>query len=240
MAGPTRATRRERDVDSFDRRARGDEHDWRSEFHTRVVAGSAEVALWAMPHPATVLDVGCGTGALLRALADRLPARVALSGVDPAPAMIEVGRAGLGAYPRVRLARAGAERLPFGNASFDLVVSTVSFDHWADQPAGLAEVARVLRPGGRLVLVDLFAIGWLRPIAALGRRRAPHAHRRRAGGHARRRAAGAARVAARLRPGPAPAGPGGRRRLQLAGTAGLQPTGRTDGRWRRRHATATG
>jgi SAM-dependent methyltransferase len=39
------------------------------------------------------------------------------------------------------------------------------------QPAGLAEVARVLRPDGRLVLVDLFAIGWLRPITALGRRR---------------------------------------------------------------------
>jgi ubiquinone/menaquinone biosynthesis C-methylase UbiE len=171
MAGPIRTTSRQRDVDSFDRRARSYEHDWRSQFHTRVVAGSAEVALWAVPHPATVLDVGCGTSALLRVLADRLPARVALAGVDPAPAMLEVGRAALGAYPRVRLAQAAAERLPFGNASFDLVVSTVSFDHWADQPAGLAEVARVLRPGGRLVLVDLFAIGWLRPIAALGRRR---------------------------------------------------------------------
>jgi len=41
----------------------------------------------------------------------------------------------------------------------------------AHQPAGLAEIARVLRPNGRLVLVDLFAIGWLRPIATLGRRR---------------------------------------------------------------------
>jgi ubiquinone/menaquinone biosynthesis C-methylase UbiE len=70
----------------------------------------------------------------------------------------------------VRLAQAAAEQLPFGNASFDLVVSTVSFAHWADQPAGLAEIARVLRPSGRLVLVDLFAIGWLRPLVALGRR----------------------------------------------------------------------
>ena len=58
------------------------------------------------------------------------------------------------------------------SASFDLVVSTVSFDHWADQPAGVPEVARVLRPTGRFVLVDLFATGWLRPLAALGRRRA--------------------------------------------------------------------
>jgi 2-polyprenyl-3-methyl-5-hydroxy-6-metoxy-1,4-benzoquinol methylase len=85
----------QRDVDSFDRRARSYEHDWRSQFHAQVVAASAEVALWAMPHPATVLDVGCGTGALLRTLADRLPARVALAGVDPAPAS---------AHPRYRRA----------------------------------------------------------------------------------------------------------------------------------------
>jgi ubiquinone/menaquinone biosynthesis C-methylase UbiE len=162
---------RRRDVEDFDRRAHSYERDWRSQFHAQVVAASADLALEAVPHPATVLDVGCGTGALLRILADRLPARVALSGVDPAAAMIEVGRDRLDADPRVRLARAGAEQLPFGNAAFDLVVSTVSFDHWADQPAGLAEVARVLRPGGRLLLVDLFAIGWLRPVAALGGRR---------------------------------------------------------------------
>lgn len=166
-----RAGRRDQDVGSFDRRARSYERDWRSEFHAPVVATAAGVALAALPHPASVLDVGCGTGALLRTLADRLPACVALSGVDPAPAMLEVGRAALGQRSRVWLVGAVAERLPFRDASFDLVVTTVSFDHWTDQPAGLGEAARVLRPGGRLVLVDLFAVGWLRPITALGRRR---------------------------------------------------------------------
>jgi len=166
-----RAGHRDRDVASFDRRARSYERDWRAQFHALVVAGAAQVALATVPHPAAVLDIGCGTGALLRALADRLPAGVELSGVDPAPAMLKVGRAALGPHRRVGLARAVAERLPFQDASFDLVVSTVSFDHWADQPAGLAEVARVLRPAGQLVLVDLFAIGWLRPVTALGRRR---------------------------------------------------------------------
>lgn len=171
IPGAQRRLRHERDIDSFDRRAGSYERDWRSQFHAIVVARSAQVALDAVADPGVVLDVGCGTGALLRTLAERLPASVALCGVDPAPAMLETARAGLGGRWGVCLALASAEHLPFRDATFDLVVSTVSFDHWADQPAGLAEVARVLQPGGRLVLVDLFAVGWLRPIAAAWQRR---------------------------------------------------------------------
>ncbi len=57
------AGQRDRDVGSFDRRARSYERDGRAQFHALVVAGAAEVALAALPHPAAVLEVGCGTGA---------------------------------------------------------------------------------------------------------------------------------------------------------------------------------
>ncbi|MBO0685609.1 MAG: class I SAM-dependent methyltransferase, partial [Candidatus Dormibacteraeota bacterium] len=109
------------------------------------------------------------TGALLRLLAARLPEAVELVGVDPARGMLAAGRSHPGLDPRIHLVQAHAERLPFAAGSFDLVVSTTSFDHWADQVRGLEECARVLGEGGRLVLADLFA-GWLAPTTLLGRR----------------------------------------------------------------------
>ena len=70
---------------------------------------------------------------------------------------------------RMQFSIGAAERLPYPDSSFDLVVSTTSFDHWSDQQAGLRECARVLVPGGRLMLVDLFSL-WLIPTLTGGRR----------------------------------------------------------------------
>ena len=70
-----------------------------------------------------------------------------------------------------------AEQLPYADASMDLVVSSTSFDHWSDQGAGLAECARVLRPGGHLVLVDQFS-QWLIPTLAVSRRGKARTRRR--------------------------------------------------------------
>jgi ubiquinone/menaquinone biosynthesis C-methylase UbiE len=136
-----------------------------------VIAASAELALQEVREPMALLDVGCGAGTLLRTLASRLPGTVDLAGVDPAPKMIEIGRASLKDDTRIRLQQGFAERLPFEDASFDLVVSTVSFHHWADQALGLREVARVLNVGGTLVLADHFAAGWLRVVNVIARRR---------------------------------------------------------------------
>jgi ubiquinone/menaquinone biosynthesis C-methylase UbiE len=157
------------EVERFDRRADSYDEGWLGEWHRLVAERSALVALSAMSLPARALDVGCGTGVLLRALAARLPASVELIGVDPAPNMLAKARAGNGDDGRVRYEHATAESLPFEPASFDLVVSTLSFDHWSNQHAGLLECARVLRDEGRLVLADLFA-AWLWPTTVLTRR----------------------------------------------------------------------
>ena len=117
-----------------------------------------------------VLDVGCGTGRLLARLRAVLPEAAQLSGVDASAAMIEVaqGKESLGG---VDLAVAPAEALPFGDAAFDAVVSTLSFHHWDDQRAGLRSVSRVLRRGAPLLLVDIYATGLLAPLV---RRRGRH------------------------------------------------------------------
>ena len=59
--------------------------------------------------------------------------------------------------PRLSYSEGVAERLPYPEESFDLVVSSTSFDHWEDQGAGLGQCARVLASSGHLVLTDLFS-----------------------------------------------------------------------------------
>jgi len=71
--------------------------------------------------------------------------------------------------------QASAERLPFPDGRFDLAMSTFSFHHWADQPAALREVGRVLAPGGALAVSDAFPLGVWRVLRVFrhGRMRTP-------------------------------------------------------------------
>ena len=106
-----------------------------------------------------VLDVGCGTGRLLTRLRAELPA-AELCGVDASEGMIAVA-SGKAALDGVRLDVASADALPFEPSWFDAAVSTMSFHHWDDQAAGMHGVARVLRPGGLLLLNDVYSVGLL-------------------------------------------------------------------------------
>jgi SAM-dependent methyltransferase len=92
-----------------------------------------------------VLDVGCGEGQITR-LAARLDGVELAVGIDPTWNQIRVARQRGAATGYVR---AGADRLPFPDATFDAAVACLVFEHIDAVDAAIAEVARVLRPGGR-------------------------------------------------------------------------------------------
>jgi ubiquinone/menaquinone biosynthesis C-methylase UbiE len=101
--------------------------------------------------PHDIIDVGCGTGRLLRAASRRWP-QAHLFGVDPAERMISEAER---LSPNVTFRVGPAELLPLPDQAADLIVSSLSFHHWHDQSKGLQEISRVLRPGGLLCLADL-------------------------------------------------------------------------------------
>ena len=156
-----------RDLAAFDERASTYDQGRHARLHHEISARTAALAAATVTAPGRVLDVGCGTGYLLRLLARSYPNAIGLMGVDPAPTMVEVAE-DTPHDARLGFAVAVAERLPHPDDTFDLVVSTTSFDHWSDQRAGLAECSRVMNPGGRLVLVDQFSL-WLAPTMLFSR-----------------------------------------------------------------------
>jgi ubiquinone/menaquinone biosynthesis C-methylase UbiE len=106
------------------------------------------------------LDVACGTGRFLAFVKQNHP-RLPVAGVDLSPAYLRQARHELGPWSWVDLALGAAEALPFPDASFDLLSCVYLFHELPRtvRERAAAEFARVLRPGGRLVLVDSFQRG---------------------------------------------------------------------------------
>lgn len=124
-----------------------------SHVHARGPDLEALVERAVARHARLALDVGCGAGHTALALAAR---GLEVTALDLTEAMLEQGRElarerGL----RVSFQRGDVEMLPFPDASYDLVTSRYSAHHYPHPERAVAEIARVLRPGGALLLVDI-------------------------------------------------------------------------------------
>jgi len=147
------------DVQRFDRWSKRYEDFWGQRYLDSLHNLMLDLTAAEAPNlnPTAILDVGCGTGRLLRRVATRWPA-AQLIGVDPAQGMVEVAQR---LTPAATFHQAFAESVPLGDNSVDLVLSAVSMHHWSDAWLGTREVERVLRGGGLFCLADISLPTWL-------------------------------------------------------------------------------
>jgi len=117
-----------------------------------------DVAKAGLPDGAFVLDAGTGPGRVPRLVARRCEG-LRVEGIDLSEAMIDTARRAAersgAAGERLTFRVGDVTALPYDDGSIDLVVSCLSLHHWADARAGLAEIQRVLRPGGHAWIYDI-------------------------------------------------------------------------------------
>lgn len=111
-----------------------------------------EALLALLPSDWTVADLGCGTGALALELS-RHVGRVI--GIDNTPAMLDAARRRINGTPNIELREGDIESLPIDDGSCDAVMVVLVLTYLSDPSAALAEAARVIRPGGKAVIVDV-------------------------------------------------------------------------------------
>jgi ubiquinone/menaquinone biosynthesis C-methylase UbiE len=144
------------DAFAFDRRAPHYDEGYRGGVHRRIVDTTLDIALTDQ-RPSSVLDIGCGTGYLVRQVGRRFPDARALVGIDPASSMVRIASSRSRGASNQAFFIAAANDLPFADSTFDLVMSTTSFDYWHDQGEALEECFRIITPNGQLVITDLFS-----------------------------------------------------------------------------------
>ncbi|MBP6545939.1 MAG: methyltransferase domain-containing protein [Phenylobacterium sp.] len=101
-----------------------------------------------------ILDVGVGPGLLARDLARLVGETGRMVGLDNAPAMVAAAAQRLSDLPQVQVRQGDAGKLDLADAAFDAAVSTQVYEYVPDMPQALGELHRVLRPGGRALILD--------------------------------------------------------------------------------------
>jgi ubiquinone/menaquinone biosynthesis C-methylase UbiE len=108
----------------------------------------------------SILDIGCGWGILLKQLI-LLDRNLKLYGLDISPLMVNLAKTKFNHSDNVKIQIGSAEKLPYKNSTFDYVTCILSFHHYPKSLISLKEMSRVLKPKGRLFLLDPFKGGFI-------------------------------------------------------------------------------
>jgi ubiquinone/menaquinone biosynthesis C-methylase UbiE len=129
--------------------------EWYADKYGEYATNRLAVDELYLPNNAIVVDIGCGTGAALRHASSKFD-KGSLIGIDPVPRMIEIAREKTSSHShasRIEFREGSAENVPVEDELADIVFAFDTLDHWQDVGQGLKEVHRILRPGGKLVIV---------------------------------------------------------------------------------------
>jgi ubiquinone/menaquinone biosynthesis C-methylase UbiE len=114
---------------------------------------AADLMEAASIHPGErVLDVACGTGVVTRLAAERTGSEGQVAGLDVSPAMLAVARSHTPAGTQMDWYETSADAMPLADGGFDVVLCQMGLQFISNKPQALAEMHRVVRPGGRVVL----------------------------------------------------------------------------------------
>lgn len=134
----------------YDQLARIYDTRWQTYTHNTL----SFLQTWAQLDSAqTILDVGCGTGELEKRFLSQNPQQI-WTGVDLSPEMLAMARQKCRDYPHASFYEAKATALPFADDRFDVVISANAFHYFPDAIATLTEMHRVLKPDGKLIILD--------------------------------------------------------------------------------------
>jgi SAM-dependent methyltransferase len=145
-------------LDAIQARELADRLELRAKSPDEIEARAAYLGLLNVAEGDRVLDVGCGSGVVTREIARRVGPTGCAVGVDPSPALLAIARdlaevEGLGG--RVELQEGSALALPFADGAFDVAIAVTVLSHMPGAEGAIPEMARVVRPGGRMAVFDL-------------------------------------------------------------------------------------
>lgn len=110
------------------------------------------------PNAKSILEVGFGKEDILNSLHHIFPT-AKIYGIDPQPKSISLAQRKYNHHKSIEVTKSPVETLPYPAGTIDLVITNMSFHHWTNKKKGLAEIARILRPEGVLILGDPLSTG---------------------------------------------------------------------------------